>query len=101
MVRWAALYSLTCGCGCLCRGAQGKAVLFKEFAALDAFDIELNQPDADKFIEAVVRLGIVTRTGRQIDSLLCLPPPLPPGGVRAHVWWHQLGGHQVTRVLLH
>ncbi len=32
---------------------EGKAVLFKRFADIDAFDIELDTQDADKFIEAV------------------------------------------------
>ncbi|MCM1475114.1 MAG: NADP-dependent malic enzyme [Muribaculaceae bacterium] len=32
---------------------EGKALLFKIFGGLDAFDIELNQKDPDKFVEAV------------------------------------------------
>lgn len=32
---------------------EGKALLFKIFAGIDAFDIEVNEQDPDKFIEAV------------------------------------------------
>ena len=35
---------------------EGKAVLFKRFANIDAFDIEVDEPDPDQFIEAVARL---------------------------------------------
>ncbi|MDE7468448.1 MAG: NADP-dependent malic enzyme [Muribaculaceae bacterium] len=35
---------------------EGKALLFKIFAGLDAFDIEINQPDPEKFIETVKSL---------------------------------------------
>jgi malate dehydrogenase (oxaloacetate-decarboxylating)(NADP+) len=35
---------------------EGKAVLFKKFAGLDVFDIEVNQRDPDKFVEAVAAL---------------------------------------------
>ena len=35
---------------------EGKAVLFKKFSGIDVFDIEINQPDTDKFIEAVAAL---------------------------------------------
>jgi len=35
---------------------EGKAVLFKQFGGLDAFDIEINEQDPDKFIEHVVAL---------------------------------------------
>jgi len=35
---------------------EGKAVLFKKFAGIDVFDIEINQLDPDKFIEAVASL---------------------------------------------
>ena len=35
---------------------EGKAVLFKRFSGIDVFDIEINQPDVDKFIDAVVSL---------------------------------------------
>ncbi len=35
---------------------EGKAVLFKKFAGIDVFDIEVNQPDPDKFIEIVEAL---------------------------------------------
>jgi malate dehydrogenase (oxaloacetate-decarboxylating)(NADP+) len=35
---------------------EGKAVLFKKFADIDAFDIELNAPDPDKLIEHIVAL---------------------------------------------
>jgi malate dehydrogenase (oxaloacetate-decarboxylating)(NADP+) len=35
---------------------EGKAVLFKEFADIDVFDIEINETDPEKFIETVARL---------------------------------------------
>ena len=36
---------------------EGKAVLFKKFAGVDAFDIEVNEADPDKFIEIVAALA--------------------------------------------
>ncbi|MDO4642796.1 MAG: NADP-dependent malic enzyme [Cardiobacteriaceae bacterium] len=35
---------------------EGKGVLFKKFAGIDVFDIEINQADPEKFIEAVAAL---------------------------------------------
>ncbi len=35
---------------------EGKAVLFKKFANIDAFDIEVDEPEPEAFIEAVARL---------------------------------------------
>ena len=35
---------------------EGKAVLFKEFANIDVFDIEIDEQDPQKFIETVARL---------------------------------------------
>ncbi len=35
---------------------EGKGVLFKKFAGIDVFDIEVNQADSEKFIEAVAAL---------------------------------------------
>jgi malate dehydrogenase (oxaloacetate-decarboxylating)(NADP+) len=35
---------------------EGKAVLFKQFADIDVFDIEIEERDPDKFIETVARL---------------------------------------------
>lgn len=35
---------------------EGKAVLFKKFAGIDVFDIEVDQTDPDKFIEVVAAL---------------------------------------------
>ncbi|MDE8349431.1 MAG: NADP-dependent malic enzyme [Acidocella sp.] len=35
---------------------EGKAVLFKKFAGIDSFDIEVNETDPDKFIEIVAAL---------------------------------------------
>ncbi len=35
---------------------EGKAVLFKKFAGIDSFDIEVNEQDPDKFIEIVASL---------------------------------------------
>ncbi len=36
---------------------EGKAVLFKKFAGIDVFDIEVDTEDAQKFIDAVALLG--------------------------------------------
>ncbi|MEW8056154.1 MAG: NADP-dependent malic enzyme, partial [Candidatus Thiodiazotropha sp.] len=35
---------------------EGKAVLFKQFADIDVFDIEIDEQDPQRFIETVVRL---------------------------------------------
>jgi malate dehydrogenase (oxaloacetate-decarboxylating)(NADP+) len=35
---------------------EGKAVLFKKFAGLDCFDIELDQRDPDKLVDMIVAL---------------------------------------------
>ena len=35
---------------------EGKALLFKRFAGIDAFDIEINESDTDKFVEIVKSL---------------------------------------------
>jgi malate dehydrogenase (oxaloacetate-decarboxylating)(NADP+) len=35
---------------------EGKAVLFKKFAGIDVFDIELDQPDADKLVDAIAAM---------------------------------------------
>jgi malate dehydrogenase (oxaloacetate-decarboxylating)(NADP+) len=35
---------------------EGKAVLFKKFAGIDVFDIELNEPDPDRLVEIVAAL---------------------------------------------
>ena len=35
---------------------EGKAVLFRAFAGIDCFDIEVDETDAGKFVEAVARL---------------------------------------------
>lgn len=35
---------------------EGKGVLFKKFAGIDVFDIEINELDPDKFIETVASL---------------------------------------------
>lgn len=36
---------------------EGKSVLFKRFADIDSFDIEVEEEDAEKFIECVKRFG--------------------------------------------
>ena len=36
---------------------EGKSVLFKRFADIDSFDIEVEEEDADAFIECVARFG--------------------------------------------
>jgi malate dehydrogenase (oxaloacetate-decarboxylating)(NADP+) len=35
---------------------EGKACLFKKFAGIDVFDIEINESDPDKFVEIVASL---------------------------------------------
>ena len=35
---------------------EGKAVLFKKFAGIDVFDLEINETDPDKFVEIVASL---------------------------------------------
>lgn len=35
---------------------EGKAVLFKKFAGIDVFDLEVNQPDPDRLIELIAAL---------------------------------------------
>jgi malate dehydrogenase (oxaloacetate-decarboxylating)(NADP+) len=35
---------------------EGKAVLFKKFAGIDVFDIEIDQPDLDRFVDTVAAL---------------------------------------------
>ena len=35
---------------------EGKAVLFKRFSNIDVFDIEIDQPDIDKFVDTVAAL---------------------------------------------
>lgn len=35
---------------------EGKAVLFKKFAGVDVFDLEVNQPDPDRLIELIAAL---------------------------------------------
>ncbi len=35
---------------------EGKAVLFKKFANIDAFDIEVDEKDPDRFVDAVAKL---------------------------------------------
>jgi len=35
---------------------EGKGVLFKKFAGIDVFDIELNEPDPDRLIEVIAAL---------------------------------------------
>ena len=36
---------------------EGKSVLFKRFADIDAIDIEVEEEDAEQFIECVKRIG--------------------------------------------
>ncbi len=35
---------------------EGKGVLFKKFAGIDVFDLEIDEPDADKFIDMIAAL---------------------------------------------
>jgi hypothetical protein len=55
---------------------EGKGCLFKKFAGIDVFDIEIGESDPDKIVEV-------------------------GGRARAHVRRHQPRGHQGARVLLH
>ncbi len=36
---------------------EGKGVLFKKFAGIDVFDIEVDEPDAERFVDIVAALG--------------------------------------------
>lgn len=36
---------------------EGKAILFKRFSGIDVFDIEIDQPDIDKFVDTVTALA--------------------------------------------
>ena len=53
---------------------EGKAVLFKKFAGIDVFDIEINETDPDKLVDIIA-------------------------SARAHLRRHQPGGHQGARML--
>ena len=35
---------------------EGKAVLFKKFAGIDVFDLEINEPDVDRLVEVIAAL---------------------------------------------
>ena len=35
---------------------EGKGVLFKKFAGIDVFDLEIDEPDADKLIDMIAAL---------------------------------------------
>jgi len=51
---------------------EGKAVLFKKFAGIDVFDIEIDEADPDKLVDIIAALepmaanGLVTVTGNRI-----------------------------------
>ena len=55
---------------------EGKGVLFKKFAGIDVFDIEINERDPDKLVDIIASAG-------------------------AHLRRHQSGRHQGAGVLLH
>ena len=55
---------------------EGKGCLFKKFAGIDVFDIELAENDPDKLVDTIAR-------------------------ARADLRRHQPRGHQGARVLLH
>ena len=55
---------------------EGKGCLFKKFAGIDVFDIELAETDPDALVDTIARAG-------------------------AHLRRHQPRGHQGARVLLH
>jgi malic enzyme len=49
---------------------EGKAVLFKIFADIDVFDIEINETDPDKFVEIIkVGVGILSNNPEVKDIL--------------------------------
>ena len=50
---------------------EGKGLLFKIYAGIDVFDIEVNEKDPDKFIEAVKAIA-PTFGGINLDGLLWL-----------------------------
>ena len=43
---------------------EGKAVLFKKFAGIDVFDIEVDEHNIDKFVDIVCCLGTDVRWGQ-------------------------------------
>ena len=52
---------------------EGKAVLFKKFAGIDVFDIEIERTDPDKFVEIIAALepsfgGSISRTSRRRNA---------------------------------
>jgi len=63
---------------------EGKAVLFKKFAGIDCFDIEINELDPDKLVDMIVALeqckhgqaaaGIATLEKRLRSADVSLPP---------------------------
>ena len=54
---------------------EGKAVLFKKFANIDVFDIEIDETDVDKLVEIVGISG-------------------------TDLWWNQSGGYQGAGMVL-
>jgi len=50
---------------------EGKAVLFKEFADSDVFDIEVDELDPQKFIESVARL-VPSFGGINLEATVCM-----------------------------
>ena len=48
---------------------EGKSVLFKKYAGIDSFDIEINEEDPDKFIEIVKSFKLKPRVPVEIEEL--------------------------------
>src|SRR5260370_42475662 len=54
---------------------EGKAVLFKKFAGIDVFDIELNESDPHKLVDVIAPLAPAFR-GFNLQDIKC-PHPFP------------------------
>lgn len=52
---------------------EGKGLLFKIFAGIDVFDIEVNEKDPDKFIETVPRGAIPCLTAFSMKGCISIP----------------------------
>ena len=53
---------------------EGKALLFKSFADIDVFDIEVDRTEVEGFVEAVKAIsstfgGLISKTSRRLNAL--------------------------------
>ena len=51
---------------------EGKAVLFKKFADIDAFDIEINETDPDKLVDIIAFALEPTFGGINLEDIKAL-----------------------------